>query len=786
MKEEPLKDQQFAKDLVDIVKHYDKMDEPIRDRQVRRWRKLMNYWDSIQYLWWSEQEGDWRTPDSINANRADPGFVDPSLYAKVINIYRAHGEVVISAMSSSVPSVLFPPDDADDPEDILTAKSYTKLSKLIQNHNHGELLLIKALYILFNQGVVFANNESKEDKDYGVIIEDILESQRVKKRMYLCPDCAEILAEDSEVMDNQEQPPEPELDDMDGGENVHPMNNMDQNEEADDIICPQCSEEAGMEVRVQPEIEEYEEDEERVTGQEEKPKAREIIDVYGPLNVKVPSWIRKQKDTPYLVLETEEHYAKLQETYKESAEFIKPGENQDDSENRSRGYSSYHGDTGEDLLLVQRIWLRPWAMNVLGMDDQTKDRVEDLKKRFPNGCYCVIINRDMLVEAIPDDLDEHWTISESPLSDVIHAQPIGQPLVPIQELTNELANLTLENIEHSIPETYADTETLNFEAYAKSEARPGQVYPVSKQPGESVSSSFHEVKGGTLSREVELFGDRLEKNSQFVVGSLPSVFGGHIKGSDTAREYEISRNAALQRLSITWRLVSSWWVQVMSKSVRSFAQNLIGDESWAEKNGSSFVNVWIKRAEMTGNIGDASSESTESLPVSWNQKRDVVLNILQMGNEELNSVIYHPENASFISRLIGLPELYIPGDDDRNKQLMEIAKLIITEPIEIPGEIDPMTGLMGAEQMLSTIQVDPDVDNHAIEAEICGAWLKSDVGQDAKESNPGGYANVLAHKKEHDFFVMQAEMAEMDAAAAQTEDKSKGTEDGELKEVGAV
>ena len=765
--EKKLGDEQWAKDLVDIVKHYDKADESARSRQVRKWRKLMNYWDSIQYLWWSELEGDWRTPDAINQNLDDPNFIDPALYAKVINIYRAHGEVVISAMSATVPSVLFPPDDADDPDDVLTAKSYTKLSKVIQKHNQGELLLIKALYILFNQGLVCGYNENKEDKDYGVVIEDITEPKRVMKKMYLCPDCGEMLDEQNEVLEDEP-------------ENVRAASII---EEPIDSICPTCSESSGGEVRVNPEVVESESVEDQVTGQTEKPKTREIVEVYGPLNVKVPTWIRKQKDAPYIILETEEHYAKLQATYPDSAKDIKPGESSDRWEHRSRGYSSTSGEAAEDLILVQRVWFRPWAFGVLGNEDEILERVQVLKNKFKDGGYCVILNNELIVEALEDNMDEHWTLSESPLSDVIHAQPIGTPLVPIQELTNELANLTLENIEHSIPETFADRDTLDFEQYSKSEARPGQVYPVTRTPGDSLSSSFHEIKGGTLSREVELFGDRLEKNSQFVVGSLPSVFGGHIKGSDTAREYEISRNAALQRLSITWRLITSWWTQVVSKSVRSYAQNIMGDEHWAEKNGSSFVNVWIKRAEMTGKVGDAVAEGSESLPVSWNQKRDVIINLLGMGNEMINAIVQHPENASFIARLIGLPELFIPGDDDRNKQLMEIGKLIMEEPIEVPGGLDPETGMEGPPEMLSTIQVDPDVDNHIIEAEICGSWLKSDVGQDAKESNPGGYANVLSHKKEHDFFVAQAEMAEAMRAEEQAGKEEKGN--GDLEEIGA-
>ena len=51
----------------------------------------------------------------------------------------------------------------------------------------------------------------------------------------------------------------------------------------------------------------------------------------------------------------------------------------------------------------------------------------------------------------------------------------------------------------------------------------------------------------------------------------------------------------------------------------------------------------------------------------------------------------HPENASLIASLLGVPELYIPGDDDRNKQLREISELIQGQPI--PQGMPP--GMMG-------------------------------------------------------------------------------------------
>jgi hypothetical protein len=345
-------------------------------------------------------------------------------------------------------------------------------------------------------------------------------------------------------------------------------------------------------------------------------------------------------------------------------------------------------------------------------------------------------------------------------------------------MTNELVNLTLESIEHQIPETFADSDSIDWDAYRNSEARPGMIYPANKKPGEPIGNSFHEIKGSSLSREVDVFATKLEQLAQFVIGSLPSVFGGQIEGgSGTAREYEMSRSQALQRLSTTWKEITTWWTQVVSKAVKSFANNMVGDEKIVSNKGGSFINTWIRQSQMNGKTGNAYAEAAETLPINWNQKKDVFLNLMQMKDPIVGGILSHPENASLVARVIGVPELYIPGDDDRNKQLAEIAELIQSQPMQIPA---PMPGPMGPGPMgpgpmgpegppeppfagppseigmmpppmmdVSSVPVDPELDNHVVEAEVIGAWLKSEVGLDMKKTNPAAYLNALLHFKEH-------------------------------------
>jgi hypothetical protein len=389
-------------------------------------------------------------------------------------------------------------------------------------------------------------------------------------------------------------------------------------------------------------------------------------------------------------------------------------------------------------------------------DTSQAEAITELREKFPEGVYCVIINDDCLVEVVPDKLDDHWTLTVNPLTEGIHAEPLGAPVMPMQEMTNELANLTLEGIEHTVPETFVDSEALDFEAYEQSEAAPGMLYPVRRNPGEALSQAFHEVKGGTLGEGVDRFTDWNERTTQFIAGSLPTVFGGVVEGgSNTAREYELSKTQALQRLSLSWRMITNFWTHIMHKSVISFAENMAGDEKFVDRNGSSFINVWIRTQEMEGQVGQCMPESSENFPTSWAEKRDMLLNLMNMKDPAIGAVLGHPENSSFMQQTLGLTDLFVPGADSRDKQLQEIQMLLKGEPMEFPS-LDPMMPMM----MVSSVPVEPELDDHRVEAETCRTWLRSEVGQYVKQTNPAGYMNVYSHMKEHSQFEQQAMMAE--------------------------
>jgi hypothetical protein len=764
---EPLiADSEEAKLLSQLLDEYLQIESGPRHLNLKQWRKHLNYWDGFQYTAWDESVSRWKTPDEI-LDEDPQADIDPAIYAKVVNVYKAHGEILIGALTAGIPTTRFFPVDADDHEDVQTAKAHSKIAELIARHNKAKLLLMKALYLLYNCGFVACYNENKTDYRFGSYKTPVYDDVPVVNRETYCPGCNQSMGQETLPQDGPLPPPAP-------------------------VQCESCGYQGVPEVEDVPGTEQFQ------TGVQKNPKNRECLEIYGPLNVKIPLYVKEGVSTPYVCLEDEFPTALMREIYPEYAEKIQSFTlGNYDSELRTP--TIYKGDVPDEMCTVQRVWFQPWALNLWNRD---LDKVKALKESFPDGIYLVRINDTLVTEIVHDALHRHWTFTEHPLSETLHSQPIGAPMVPLQDIENELDNLTLETIEFGLPELFADPKVLDFTAYQRQEIRPGQVSPASAPAGRSLGEGFHEVKATTLSREVGVFGEYMNGRQQFVQGTYPSIYGGTAEGgSGTAREYELSKASALQRLSTTWTILQEWWAMVMEKSTKSFVNNMKTDEKFVKSRGSNFINVWIKQSELGGEIGEVVPEVAEPFPISWTQKRDALLNLIQMNNEDIAAVIRHPENAGLIASVIGLPELYIPGDDSRNKQLYEINQLINSEPMMnpmmppggMPGEMPPGTapGMpppgpsaggpppMGGmpPMMQSSVQVDPVLDDHAVESEVCKAWLRSEVGIYSKTQNPAGYMNVLQHMKEHDFFVQQQMMQQQMAAAggqSETAPESEG------------
>ena len=236
--------------------------------------------------------------------------------------------------------------------------------------------------------------------------------------------------------------------------------------------------------------------------------------------------------------------------------------------------------------------------------------------------------------------------------------------------------------------TYADPSVLDFKAFSQTEITPGGVFPAKARAGKSLGDGFHEIKTATFPNELLPFANYVQSMGQQVSGALPSIFGGQIEGSETASEYSMSRAQATQRLQNTWKMFTIWWKTIFGKAIPMYIKMVKEDERDVQrKEDGSFVNVLIRKSELEGKIGKVELEANENLPITWSQRKDIVMTLLQSNNPQIMEFMMRPENMDIMRDAIGFNDFYIPGELDREAEYDEIKKLINSTPIP-SGEMD--------------------------------------------------------------------------------------------------
>lgn len=742
-------DGELSQLLKTVVDHFDQEDRGVRDRQIRTWRRLKLLWENLQNHYYSEVAHDWRIPEQERAGQD----TDQAYYDKPINIFRAYLESIIAALSVTVPPITCFPDDADNPLDVATAKAGDKIAELIFRHNNAPALWLHALFVYCTEGMIACYSYPKEDEKYGTYSEKEYEDVEEMHEYQICPVCGFEMAD--EVLSNQQRDEyNPDDEDVVTNDILFNMN---------EDICPQCLEMVNPERRRSPLTVT------RLVGETSKPKSRVCLEVYGGLYVKVPVWARNQLDCPYLFYSYETHFSNALEKYPNLRDKINKKSSAssqgvyDTYEQQGRLSPQYLGEQPENNVTVRNCWLRCSAFNILDEEDCNK-----LKKKFPNGAKVCLVN-DCVADYRNENLDDCWTLTYNPLSDSVHYDPLGLLIVSIQEITNDLVSLTLQTIEHGIPQTFANPKFLDFKSYREAEALPGAIYP-SISTGRPLNEGFYEVRTATLSSEVLPFANKVQEMGQMVSGALPSLFGGQLTGSRTASEYSMSRAQALQRLQTVWKMLTLWWKDIFGKVIPMYIKEMKEDERNVQKDDFyGFINVFIRKAELEGKIGAVELDANENLPITWSQQKDSIMALLETNNEMIIQTLGSTENLPYLKKAIGLTDYKLPNEGDRQKQYEEIIQLVNSEPIMSPP--DPMmveqavmTGMPPPEDIeLPSVEVEIDVDNHEIQAEVCRTWLVSDAGRLCKTENPAGYQNVLLHMKAHKDAMIMKQMEEMQA-----------------------
>lgn len=749
--------------LKTICDHFNKEDAAVRERQIRMWRRLKLFWEGFQNVWYSEVAHDWRIYDPSMQTGDDNSYQE--YYDKRVNVFRAYLESIIAALSVTVPPIKCYPDNADDTLDLATARAGDKIAQLIYRHNDIPLIWLHALFIYCTEGMVASYIYPKEDKAYGLIKKNKYEEVTETGKSSKCSHCGFEERIDSQPGDPIDMSPLGMSDTSEDEYLPDELMGMD--------LCPACNQ-LGI-----AEVSEKEFTVTRLVGTTSDPKSRVCMEAYGGLYVKVPNYARKQADCPYLELSYETNVVNALARYKH----LKKDDFKDKirSSGSPGGYDSYgqwgrlspqyQGEYPINNVTMRYTWLRPETFEYI----DNKEERDQLYELFPNGVKVAHVN-DMFGEACKESLDDHWTLTYNPLADYVHFDPIGLLLTSIQDMTNDIISLTLQTMEHGVGLTFVDPGVVNLNAYNQTQVLPGSLIPAVPKSGKTLNDSFKELKTATLSGEIMPFAQQIQSLGQLVSGALPSLFGGQLEGSETASEYSMSKSQALQRLQNTWKMLTTWHKNVMGKAIPMYIKLVEEDERdvQREKDGS-FINVFIKKAELEGKIGKIELEASENLPLNWNQQKDIVMSLLQSNSPQILSWLTDPENLYILKDSIGIDGFNIPGENDREKQHEEIKLLLESAPMQAPPNEEMMmlaaqTGEEPEAQEFPSVEVEPDIDNHEVQFFVCREWLVSEAGRQAKTDNEPGYKNVLLHAKQHLMFI-QPPQAPTDNKGAENQEK---------------
>jgi hypothetical protein len=175
----------------------------------------------------------------------------------------------------------------------------------------------------------------------------------------------------------------------------------------------------------------------------------------------------------------------------------------------------------------------------------------------------------------------------------------------------------------------------------------------------------------------------------------------------------------------------------MEKCVHIYVENLIEDERFVmpdENKKDNYINVWIRKADMTGHVGEVEPVGADSFPMSIPQKQGLFYQLLQLNNQFINQALFDPQNRRIVSDLVGFTDLYIPGEEQQIKQASEIGDMLRGIPVPI----------------------DPLVDDNVIHIEGCRNFLASERGMELKKMNPQAFQIIEKHLEDH----LQAQLSQ--------------------------
>ena len=510
------------------------------------------------------------------------------------------------------------------------------------------------------------------------------------------------------------------------------------------------------------------------------PRGREIFEVSGVLETKLRIQSDSISSTPYLQYSKEVDVTFGKTLYPDKAEDIQPNAAPTAESDFARLARTSimlgmrpSATTTSDSLTSNTTWERTWIKPEFFAEEKQDAQKQWLYATFPKGAMVSMMGTTFC-EARNESMQDHWSLCHARPGDGMHRPSLLSPVVPIQEKLNDCMDYTHDAFMHLIPKIWVASGKVDQKALNDVTSAANQYFQIAKTAGEALGENFHvedqiQLAEGLLTYIQNLFGEWL----QFLSGAYPALFGGNTGSNDTASGIASQRDQALGRIGLTWRAIKASYAEEIRQAVAAAAEYRTEamSGSVAGKNGQT-MQLSIDPNDLKGNVL-CFPDSDENFPESWVQKRGVWTNILGLATKvpEMAAIIGTAKNLRVAKNYVGVPELEIPGADAEEKQEGQIQKMLADGPPlpnpalqqaqqmlpQVPPELQQPAQAEIAQMapLVSTVPIDPDVDDMETMIATTKNWANSQDGIRAKADNPDGYQNVITQMKERMAFLAQ-------------------------------
>lgn len=477
--------------------------------------------------------------------------------------------------------------------------------------------------------------------------------------------------------------------------------------------------------------------------------------LYGALEARVPGYQRDVKD--WTIVETEDEYplAAMKRKYPDQRKKLNSGAGDSYYRNarlavkrvasNDTAIDVYTGEDSTGQCTITKSYLTPDFYEHLADDERL-----EMEQMFPDGC-CIVRNGDLYLESYPFTVLDRVDVIYAIPTDGANGPAIVQPLMTVQDSVNTGMNLIEETIDHGIPTTYYAQET-DIDTLNATRNIPGGSRVMQLTSGLTAEEHFYSTPVLSPSAALMEYVSAMRGEfAQFVTGLPPVIQGFGDSDQKTASGQAQLRQMALGQMAIVWKPFTAWYTREMNRCV-ALASGKTGDITATldpATKGGQRRNVKIKPSELKG--FKFTNASDDNFPETYTERRNAFMSIMQDGDTKA-WVMQSPDNLYLAKQYIGLPDLVIPGEESRNKQLQEIAEMRdekpIVDPAKMPQQPFPQLGQ-------PPVQITPDMltssipvvkyDNDDIEEAECLRWINSPEGQEAKRVRPDWYQNVCLH-----------------------------------------